>query len=70
MVDTYLTDNRASFILNITNLIHSLGMKLTVEGVEHDWQYRQLRKFNVDCIQGYFFSKPLSAEEIEENSRK
>lgn len=70
MIDTYLTNNRASFIQNITNLVHSLGMKLTVEGVEHEWQYNWLREFDVDCIQGYFFSKPLSAEEIESKTKK
>lgn len=65
MVDTYLTDGRESFIQNITNLVHSLGMKLTVEGVEYKWQYDKLKAFNADFIQGYFFSKPISAEEIE-----
>lgn len=63
-VDTYL-DGRASFIENIVNLVHSLGMKLTVEGVEEKWQYDKLKSFNCDYIQGYFFSKPLSGEEIE-----
>ena len=70
MVDTYLTDSRESFIMNVTNLVHSLGMKLTVEGVEYGWQYEKLRTFGADCIQGYFFSKPLSAHEVEEWSRR
>lgn len=63
-VDTYL-DGRASFIENIVNLVHSLGMKLTVEGVEEKWQYDKLKSFNCDYIQGYFFSKPLSGEDIK-----
>lgn len=63
-VDTYL-DGQVSFIENIVNLIHSLGMKLTVEGVEEKWQYDKLRSFNCDYIQGYFFSKPLSGEEVK-----
>lgn len=63
-IDTYL-DGRASFIENIVNLVHSLGMKLTVEGVEEKWQYDKLKSFKCDYIQGYFFSKPLSGEEIK-----
>ncbi len=63
-VDTYL-DGQASFIENIVNLVHSLGMKLTVEGVEEKWQYDKLKSFNCDYIQGYFFSKPLSGEDIK-----
>lgn len=64
MIDTYL-DGQASFIENIVNLVHSLGMKLTVEGVEEKWQYDKLCSFKCDYIQGYFFSKPLSNTEIE-----
>lgn len=63
-VDTYL-DGQASFIENIVNLVHSLGMKLTVEGVEEKWQYDKLKSFNCDYIQGYFFSKPLSGEDVK-----
>lgn len=62
-IDSYL-DGRASFIENIVSLVHSLGMKLTVEGVEEKWQFDKLKSFKCDYIQGYFFSKPLSGEEI------
>ncbi|MBQ0050548.1 MAG: EAL domain-containing protein [Treponema sp.] len=62
-VDTYL-DGQATFIENIVKLVHSLGMKLTVEGVEEKWQYDKLKSFKCDFIQGYFFSKPLTGEEI------
>ena len=70
LVDTYLTENEtenddSSFIKNIVNLVHSLGMKITVEGVEYQWQFEKLRSFGCDYIQGYFFSKPLSGDEIE-----
>ena len=70
MVDTYLHEDEAGkggtdFIQNIVNLVHSLGMKITVEGVEYQWQFDKLKALGCDYIQGYFFSKPLSGKEIE-----
>ncbi|MBR1614316.1 MAG: EAL domain-containing protein, partial [Treponema sp.] len=70
LVDTYLLQNNADkdssqFIKNIVSLVHTLGMKITVEGVEYRWQFDKLKEFGCDYIQGYFFSKPLSGGEIE-----
>ncbi|MBR1714755.1 MAG: EAL domain-containing protein [Treponema sp.] len=70
LVDTYLPQNDADkdssqFIKNIVSLVHTLGMKITVEGVEYRWQFDKLKEFGCDYIQGYFFSKPLSGGEIE-----
>lgn len=62
-VDTYL-ECQAGFVENLVNLVHSLGMKLTVEGVEEKWQFDKLKSFNCDFIQGYFFSKPLTGNDV------
>ena len=47
----------------------SLGQKLNLrviaEGVETDDQVAFLRQNNCDEMQGYHFSKPLAAKEIE-----
>jgi EAL domain-containing protein (putative c-di-GMP-specific phosphodiesterase class I) len=40
-------------------------MKLIIEGVEQKWQYEMLKKINGDIIQGYYFSKPIPAKEVE-----
>ncbi len=64
LVDNYLVDGKEDFILNIVQLVHGLGMKLTVEGVEHKWQYDKLCKMKCDYIQGYFFSKPMTADAV------
>ncbi|MBO4404844.1 MAG: EAL domain-containing protein [Treponema sp.] len=65
LIDNYLSGKNDSFIKNIAHLIHSLDMKLTVEGVEYHWQFEKLKGFNCDYIQGYFFSKPITADEVE-----
>ena len=64
LVDNYLVDGKEDFIQNIVQLVHGLGMKLTVEGVEHKWQYDKLCSMKCDYIQGYLFSKPMSAEDV------
>jgi diguanylate cyclase (GGDEF)-like protein/PAS domain S-box-containing protein len=46
-------------------MAHSLGKKVVAEGVETAAQLEFLIKEGCDIIQGYFFSKPLSAEDAE-----
>ena len=64
LVDNYLVEGKESFIQNIVHLVHGLGMELTVEGVEHKWQYDKLCEMNCDYIQGYLFSKPMIPEAV------
>ncbi len=63
LVDAYLVDGKDSFIRNMITLIHDLHKEMLVEGVEEKWQYERLKEFNADTIQGYYFSKPVSADE-------
>jgi len=44
-------------------LVHDLNKEMIIEGVEENWQYQRLKDFGADTIQGYYFSKPLPAEE-------
>ena len=49
----------------IVELARSLGALVVAEGVETETQYRLLKQAGCDCVQGYYFSKPLPAEEFE-----
>lgn len=49
----------------ITTLAHTMNLSIVAEGVEDEEQLRVLRDLNCDKGQGYLFSKPLPAEEIE-----
>ena len=66
LVDNYLMiPEKSTFVENIVNLVHSLNMKLVVEGIENRWQYDKIKNFGGDYIQGYYFSKPIMGEEVE-----
>ena len=66
IVDNYLVQGKENFILNISHLVHDLGMDLTVEGIEQKWQFDMLKELNCDYIQGYYFSKPEKFQVIKE----
>ena len=47
----------------IVNMAKALGLKTIAEGVETKEQKEVLRSIGADIIQGYFLSKPVSADE-------
>ncbi len=49
----------------INAMAHSLGLGTIVEGVEEKSQYEYLKNEGCDIIQGYYFSKPLNADNFE-----
>lgn len=57
------SDDRA-IVKTIVALSRSLGIKTIAEGVETAEQMAFLKKSKCDEIQGYFFSKPLNAEDF------
>ena len=44
---------------------HDLGMRVVAEGVETLEQLQQLKEMNCDEVQGYYFSRPVVAEEFK-----
>ncbi|MCK5426002.1 MAG: EAL domain-containing protein, partial [Emcibacter sp.] len=50
----------------IIRLGHSLGLSVVAEGVETQEQAQILRQKGCDVLQGYFFSKPIPADEFEQ----
>src|SRR5262249_53418607 len=59
-------DPRAAAIVRSTiELAHSLGMTLVAEGVENEATAGQLARSGCDEAQGFSFSKPLPAADLE-----
>lgn len=53
------------FLYIMSELAHANKMKLIAEGIETIDQLQKAKNNGVDYIQGYFFSKPLTAAELE-----
>ncbi|SFF99305.1 diguanylate cyclase (GGDEF) domain-containing protein [Lachnospiraceae bacterium C7] len=62
LIDGYLEEDNI-FIENIINLVHSLNLKVTVEGVEEKWQLDKLKSYGSDLIQGFYYSKPIYSDD-------
>ena len=54
-----------SIVSTIISLGHSLELKVVAEGVETEEQANLLRLLKCDEFQGYLFSRPVPAEQIE-----
>jgi EAL domain-containing protein (putative c-di-GMP-specific phosphodiesterase class I) len=64
-------NNKSSTITTtIIDLAHNLGFKVIAEGVETKEQLKFLHKHNCDQFQGYYFSRPLPSDKIEEQLKK
>lgn len=60
-----LTEHRNHAIVRgMIELGHSLGLEVTAEGVEDDATRLALQELGCDLGQGYFFTKPLPAENM------
>lgn len=64
VVDAEQDANGATMIASIVAIAHSLGMTAIAEGVETAEQLHLLARCQCDAIQGYFFSKPLPADDF------
>lgn len=53
-----------SLVEAIVAMAHSLNLQVVAEGVETEEQYQFLRERKVELVQGYYFSRPVPAEEF------
>lgn len=61
------TNDKLDFdIINqIKELAHLLDMEVVMEGVETEEQFNIMKDMNIDYLQGYYFSKPISLQEFK-----
>jgi EAL domain-containing protein (putative c-di-GMP-specific phosphodiesterase class I) len=63
--DLSVDSDDAAIVQAIIALAHGLRLRVVAEGVERADQYDYLRGLGNDEYQGYLFSKPLPADEVE-----
>lgn len=65
--DMELDEKNAAIATTIIQLAHSLGMEVIAEGVEKDKQVEILKSANCQKAQGYFFSRPVPIDDINQS---
>jgi len=55
----------AALVASTIALAHSLGLRIVAEGVETRVVFTELRHLGCDQAQGYFMSRPMSADELD-----
>ena len=58
-------DDDNGIIGDVINMAHRMSMKVVAEGVETLEQANQLEAMGCDFAQGYYFSRPVSADDFE-----
>ena len=66
MTDSY----DKTIVKTIIAMAHSMELKVTAEGVETQEQLGLLRQYECDEIQGYLFSRPMTASDVTEILRE
>ncbi len=65
MTGAFFVDEKAHYVVETAMaMIHGLGLKIVSEGIETKQQYETIRDMGISYIQGFYFSKPLPAEEF------
>ena len=60
----HAVERAAAVVQAVVNLAHVLGLTIVVEGVENAETAARLGEYGCDVGQGYFYSPPLSADEL------
>jgi EAL domain-containing protein (putative c-di-GMP-specific phosphodiesterase class I) len=62
--DVAVNPDDAAITTAIINMAKSLSLKVIAEGVEDEAQLSFLREHQCDEFQGYYFSRPLSVQDV------
>jgi EAL domain-containing protein (putative c-di-GMP-specific phosphodiesterase class I) len=68
--DVAVNPDDAAITIAIINMAKGLSLKVIAEGVEDEAQLSFLREHECDEFQGYYFSRPLSAQDVANTLRK
>jgi diguanylate cyclase (GGDEF)-like protein len=64
--DVLVDRNDAAIVSGIAAMARNLNLKVTAEGVESEGQVSFLKRHNCQEAQGYYFSKPVAPETLEQ----
>lgn len=64
--DINTNNENAAIVSTILSMAYNLNLDVIAEGVEEEEQVDFLQKANCDEVQGFYFEKPLPADELEQ----
>ena len=65
MVQEYFKNEKAKLVMSATvKMIKELSLKIVAEGIETEEQVNEIKNLEIDYIQGYYYSKPLSESDF------
>lgn len=65
MTSAYFENGKAKYIMDAAmGMIQGMNLKIVSEGIESENQFNVMRELGINYIQGYYFSKPLPADEF------
>lgn len=59
-----------SILNDIINMAHRMHLSVVAEGIENSEQNARLKELGCDCVQGYFYAKPMTDVSFEELMKK
>ena len=61
----YFSSERTKYVIDtVIGMLRGLDLEIVCEGVETEEQYNTMSAHNIDYIQGYYFAKPMPADEF------
>ena len=70
VVQALQNDHDYNIIAHIIDMAHDLGASVCMEGIEEEDELNKMMKTKPDMIQGYYFGKPSSSDQFEEQFLK
>jgi EAL domain-containing protein (putative c-di-GMP-specific phosphodiesterase class I) len=64
MADDMFSESGNIIMFNTIRMMHDIKKKLVIEGVETEAAVKALKEMSCDYIQGYYYSRPLSEEDL------
>jgi EAL domain-containing protein (putative c-di-GMP-specific phosphodiesterase class I) len=55
---------RIQFLKSVAALVHTLGAKVVVEGVERAAEHDVVKRSGIDLAQGYWHGKPMAVDQL------
>lgn len=62
---SYFTNEKTKYVMqSVIEMFRNQGLSIVIEGIETKDEFDLIRKLPINCIQGYYFSRPLPENEF------